>query len=71
MCNGAAWATGQNYCAEVLFAVYVQPINYPAMPGGMERLRIIHSPLHTDADSDRLVEALGRTWSQLSLRRAT
>ncbi len=50
--------------------VYLQPINYPTVPRGTERLRITPSPLHTDADIDHLADSLGAIWSQLSVQRA-
>ena len=52
------------------YGVYIQPINYPTVPKGTERLRITPSPLHTDGDLNRLVKALSDLWSQCALSRA-
>ncbi|MEX0338451.1 MAG: 5-aminolevulinate synthase [Arenibacterium sp.] len=52
------------------YGIYVQPINYPTVPKGTERLRFTPGPLHSDADIDHLVDALTILWKQCAIAHA-
>ncbi|MEM9317620.1 MAG: 5-aminolevulinate synthase [Pseudomonadota bacterium] len=52
------------------FGIYVQPINYPTVPKGTERLRFTPGPLHSDDDIEYLVQALKSLWKQCAIAHA-
>jgi 5-aminolevulinate synthase len=50
------------------FGIYVEPVNYPAVPLGTERLCLTPTPLHSDEQIDHLVAALKEIWSRNTTR---
>ena len=51
------------------FSIYVQPINYPTVPKGTERLRFTPSPDHNDDMMDHLVESMDKLWTMCNVAR--
>lgn len=53
------------------YGIYVQPINFPTVPRGTERLRFTPSPVHDLKQIDLLVRGMDALWSQCSLNRSS
>ncbi len=58
MIGDASLAKAITDCLMTEYGIYIQPVNYPTVPRGTERLRITPTPLHTDEDEELLIKAL-------------
>jgi 5-aminolevulinate synthase len=61
----------RNICDQLMerFDIYVQPINYPTVPRGTERLRLTPGPLHSKEEVERFVAALSEVWGKAADRK--
>jgi 5-aminolevulinate synthase len=69
VCDAAKCKWISDYLLE-RHGIYIQPINYPTVARGKERLRITPTPCHTGADIDMLLSAVDSLWSRCALARA-
>ena len=65
-CTGLPTSTGTIWLTD---GIYVQPINYPTVPKGTERLRFTPTPFHDDGMFDRLVVAMDKLWTHCNVKR--